>query len=108
MRCILIKIYIIYIFQDFVLFLRYYSFDIRDIAIDFKNIKTIPIRFGEKISRYICVIFIFINQFIMLKLYLLDFISYQIFYATIALSFITTILIMQSSSKERIFIFHLV
>ena len=76
-------------------------FDIRDIVIDFKNIKTIPIRFGEKISRYIGVMFIFINQLIMLKLKILDFITHQIFYATIVLSFFTIILIMQSSSKRK-------
>ena len=76
-------------------------FDIRDIAIDFKNIKTIPIRFGEKISRYIAVMFIFINQLIMLKLNILDFITHQIFYATIVLSFFTVILILQSRSKRK-------
>ena len=95
------NIYYLHISRFCFVFAITIPFDIRDIAIDFKNIKTIPIRFGEKISRYIGVIFIFINQFIMLKLYLLDFITNQIFYATIALSFITTILIMQSSSKRK-------
>ena len=95
------NIYYLHISRFCFVFAITIPFDIRDIAIDFKNIKTIPIRFGEKISRYIGVIFIFINQFIMLKLYLLDFISYQIFYATIVLFFITTILIMQSSSKRK-------
>ena len=95
------NIYYLHISRFCFVFAITIPFDIRDIAIDFKNINTIPIRFGEKISRYIGVIFIFINQLIMLKLYLLDFITHQIFYATIALSFITTILIMQSSSKRK-------
>ena len=83
------NIYYLHISRFCFVFAITIPFDIRDIAIDFKNIKTIPIRFGEKISRYIGVIFMFINQLIMLKLYLLDFITHQIFYATIALSFFT-------------------
>lgn len=96
-----LNIYYLHISRFCFVFAITIPFDIRDSVIDFKNIKTIPIRFGEKISRYIGVIFIVINQFIMLKLYLLDFISYQIFYATIVLSFFTIILILQSSSKRK-------
>ncbi len=95
------NIYYLHISRFCFVFAITIPFDIRDIAIDFKNIKTIPIIFGEKISRYIGVIFIFIHQSIMLKLYLLDFISYKIFYATIVLSFFTIILIIQSSSKRK-------
>jgi len=95
------NIYCLHISRFCFVFAITIPFDIRDIKIDFKNIKTIPIRFGEKISRYIGVLLIFIHQFIMLKLYLLHFISNQIFYATIVLSFFTIILIMQSSSKRN-------
>ncbi len=95
------NIYYLHISRFCFVFAIAIPFDIRDIAIDFKNIKTIPIRFGEKISRSIGVIFIFIYQLIMFKLYLLDFITCQIFYATIVLSFFTIILIIQSSSKRK-------
>ena len=99
MMCILIKIYIIYIFRFCFVFAITIPFDIRDIAIDFKNIKTIPIRFGEKISRYIGVLYVYqsINY---VETIFIDFITFQIFYATIVLSFFTIILIIQSSSKR--------
>tara|TARA_B100001564_G_C20660539_1_gene681302 strand:+ start:1059 stop:1883 length:825 start_codon:yes stop_codon:yes gene_type:complete len=76
-------------------------FDIRDILIDFKNIKTIPVIFGEKRSKYISVIFLFFNQLILLKLYLLQFISNEMFYAMVILFFFTAILIMQSRSNRK-------
>ena len=76
-------------------------FDIRDILIDFKNIKTIPVIFGEKRSKYISVIFLFLHQLILLKLYLLKFISDEMFYGTIILLCFTTVLIMQSKSNRK-------
>ncbi len=76
-------------------------FDIRDILIDFKNIKTIPVIFGEKRSKYISAIFLFLHQLILLKLYLLKFISDEMFYGTIILLCFTTVLIMQSKSNRK-------
>ena len=95
------NIYYLHISRFCFVFAITIPFDIRDITIDLINIKTIPIRFGEKISRYIGVFFILINQLIMFKLYLLDFISYSILCSTVFLSFFTIILIMQSSSKRK-------
>tara|TARA_B100001093_G_scaffold520499_2_gene616900 strand:- start:7861 stop:8685 length:825 start_codon:yes stop_codon:yes gene_type:complete len=76
-------------------------FDIRDILIDFKNIKTIPVIFGEKRSKYISVIFLFLNQLIFLKLYLLKFISNEMFHGMVILFCFTTVLIMQSRSNRK-------
>lgn len=95
------NIYYLHISRFCFVFAITIPFDIRDILIDFKNIKTIPIVFGEKRSKYISVIFLFFNQLILLKLYLLKFISNEMFYAMVILFFFTTILVMQSSSNRK-------
>lgn len=75
-------------------------FDIRDLSFDAAELKTIPVLFGEANARLLAVLFLILSQVMCIYLLAFQLLDLNYFLALLTSFFITSILILKSTSKK--------
>lgn len=75
-------------------------FDIRDLSFDAAELKTIPVLFGEANARLLAILFLILSQVMCIYLLVFQLLELNYFLALLTSFFITSILILKSTSKK--------
>ena len=75
-------------------------FDIRDLSFDAAELKTIPVLFGEANARLLAILFLILSQVMCIYLLAFQLLDLNYFLALLTSFFITSILILKSTSKK--------